>query len=102
MDITIADIIVWLIVGMLAGSLVGALVKRRKTGYGRYTNFGIGLVGALVGGALFDLLNLSLGLENISISLQDIVAASIGSLLFLGALYWLRNRRGKTNVGPGA
>ena len=81
---------VWVIVGMLAGSLAGAVVKRAKEGFGRYANLGIGLVGALIGGFLFDLFRINFGLENIAISLQDIVSAFIGSLLFLAALYYGR------------
>ncbi len=96
MEVTISDLLVWLIVGLLAGSLAGLLVKRSKRGFGRLANLGLGLVGAVVGGFLFDLLRIDLGLANISISLQDIVAALVGSLLFLIALYfmnnWYRNR----------
>ncbi len=96
MEVTISDLLVWLIVGLLAGSLAGLLVKRSKQGFGRLANLGLGLVGAVVGGFLFDLLRIDLGLANISISLQDIVAALVGSLLFLIALYfvnnWYRNR----------
>jgi uncharacterized membrane protein YeaQ/YmgE (transglycosylase-associated protein family) len=90
MNITLADLLVWMIVGMIAGSLAGAAVKRTKEGFGRYMNMGIGLVGALIGGFLFDLLRIDFGLENIAISLQDIVSAFVGALLFLAALYYGR------------
>ena len=88
MILTFADLLVWMIVGMIAGSLAGVAVKRTKEGFGRYMNMGIGLVGALIGGFLFDLLRIDFGLENIAISLQDIVSAFLGSLLFLAALYY--------------
>ena len=91
MDISISDVLVWLIVGLLAGSLTGLLVKRSKRGFGHLANLGLGLVGAVVGGYLFDLLRIDLGLANISVSLQDIVASLVGSLLFLIALYFLNN-----------
>jgi uncharacterized membrane protein YeaQ/YmgE (transglycosylase-associated protein family) len=90
MILTFADLLVWMIVGMIAGSLAGAAVKRTKEGFGRYMNMGIGLVGALIGGFLFDLLRIDFGMENIAISLQDIVSAFVGSLLFLAALYYGR------------
>ena len=90
MIIKFADLLVWVIVGMIAGSLAGAAVKRTKEGFGRYMNMGIGLVGALIGGFLFDLLRIDFGMENIAISLQDIVSAFVGSLLFLAALYYGR------------
>jgi uncharacterized membrane protein YeaQ/YmgE (transglycosylase-associated protein family) len=87
MNITLADLLVWMIVGMIAGSLAGAAVKRAKEGFGRYVNLGIGLIGALIGGFLFDLLRIDFGLANVAISLKDIVSAFVGSLLFLAALY---------------
>jgi uncharacterized membrane protein YeaQ/YmgE (transglycosylase-associated protein family) len=66
-------------------------VKRSRRGFGHLANLGLGLVGAVVGGFLFDLLRIDLGLANISVSLQDIVAALVGSLLFLITLYFLHN-----------
>lgn len=91
MEVTLVDLLVWIIVGMLAGSLTGLVVKRKKEGFGWYVNLGIGLAGALIGGFLFDILKIDLGLANISVSLQDIVAAFVGSLLFLGALFYGRH-----------
>ena len=91
MNITLTDLLVWVVVGMIAGSLAGVVVKRKKGGFGRYGNLGIGLVGALIGGFLFDLLRIDLGLQNITISLQDIVSAFVGSLLFLVALFYVRS-----------
>ncbi|MEN8199753.1 MAG: GlsB/YeaQ/YmgE family stress response membrane protein [Thermodesulfobacteriota bacterium] len=97
MSVSVVDIVVWVIVGLLAGSLTGIVIKRRKRGFGPYVNLGIGLVGALIGGFLFDLLNIDLGLAKIAISLQDIVAAFTGSLLFLAILFLVRGwyRKGK-------
>lgn len=92
MDISVVQVIVWLIVGTLAGNLTGILIKGRKKGFGQITNIGVGLVGALIGGALFNLLNVDLGLGELSISFQDLVAAFLGSLIFLVAI-WLARRR---------
>jgi uncharacterized membrane protein YeaQ/YmgE (transglycosylase-associated protein family) len=91
MSITLSEIIVWLIVGAAGGTLAGALVRWQRTGFGWWTNLGIGLVGALVGGLLFHLLGLLPGLENIAISLRDVVSAFTGSILFLAGL-WLWHR----------
>lgn len=88
MEVTLGELVVWLIVGLLAGSFAGLVVKRSKEGFGRYANLGIGLAGALIGGFLFDVLRIDLGLANISISMQDVVAAFVGSLLFLAALFY--------------
>jgi len=89
MSITLSQIIVWLIIGAAGGTLAGALVRWQRTGFGWWTNLGIGLVGALVGGLLFQLFGILPGLESISISLRDIVSAFVGSILFLlGVWLW--------------
>ncbi len=98
-EVTLVELLVWLIVGMLAGSLTGLVVTRKKEGFGRYTNLGVGLAGALIGGFLFDVLKIDLGLANISVSLQDLLSAFVGSLLFLAAYVygrrWYRERNAK-------
>ena len=94
MGITIAELATWIIVGALAGSLAGMVVMRRKEGLGRFVNLGIGLAGALIGGFLFDVLGVDLGLADITISLSDVVAAFVGALIFwLGVTFILRARR---------
>jgi len=94
MAITLSQIIVWLIIGLLGGTLAGAVVRGQREGFGWWTNLGIGLVGALVGGALFRLFGIFPGLESISISLRDVVSAVIGSMLFLGGLWLWHKRQG--------
>jgi uncharacterized membrane protein YeaQ/YmgE (transglycosylase-associated protein family) len=105
MDVTPAEVVVWLIVGALAGSLAGMAVTRKKEGFGRYANLGVGLVGALIGGFVFDLLKVDLGLANIAVSVEDVLSAFVGSLLFLAVLWYilrLRRRRtaSKIKTGP--
>ena len=90
MSISVDQLIVWLIVGAIAGSLVGLVVKRDKRGFGWLGNLGIGLVGALVGGVLFRVLRIDLGLGVISISLEDVVAAFVGAIGCLIALRGLQ------------
>ena len=47
--------------------------------------------GALVGGLLFRVLGLAPGLDRVAISLRDVVAAFVGSLIVLMALWiWRR------------
>ena len=77
----------------IAGSLAGSVVTGKWEGLGRWTSLGIGLVGALIGGAIFRLIGIWPGLEAFSISLRDVVAAIIGSLIFLAVLWFVRNRR---------
>ncbi len=95
MPISLAQFIVWVFIGLLAGSLAGLVVKRRRKGFGVPVNFGLGLAGALVGGLLFRLFGLFPQLDKIAISLRDVVAAVLGSLLVLAILWLLRRRIGK-------
>jgi uncharacterized membrane protein YeaQ/YmgE (transglycosylase-associated protein family) len=89
--ISLTQFIVWIIVGLLGGSIVGLIVRRERKGFGVWRNLGLGLVGALVGGLLFRLLGIFPELDSVRISLRDIVAAVVGSLLVLGVL-WLWQR----------
>ena len=94
MEITIAQIIVWLIVGGVAGTLIGRIAKGSKSGYGIWKNLGIGLVGAIIGGFFFRLFNID-WLKEISISANDILAALAGALVFLGILAVIRKKNAK-------
>ena len=94
-NITIGDIIVWLIVGACVGTAVGAVIKRKKEGFGKWTNIGIGLVGALIGGFLFEVLKIDLGIGHIAISFQDLIAAAVGSIIFIGILWYIKRRKSK-------
>ena len=84
----LGPIIVWLIVGGLAGTLAGRLVTFKKEGLGRWTNLGVGLVGALIGGGLFKVFHIDLGLGEIKITFEDLIAAFLGSVLFV-VVWWL-------------
>lgn len=92
MEITIGKVIAWVVAGILAGSLTGMLVTRSRKGFGHLGNLTIGLIGGLIGGSLFEIFGISLGLDDIRVSLQDLVAAFIGSLLFL-LIVWALKRR---------
>jgi uncharacterized membrane protein YeaQ/YmgE (transglycosylase-associated protein family) len=92
---SINHIVVWIIIGLLGGSLAGLIITRERKGFGILRNLGVGLVGALVGGLVFRLFGIFPGLDKIAISLRDIVAALIGSLLVL-ALIWLWQRLQKS------
>jgi uncharacterized membrane protein YeaQ/YmgE (transglycosylase-associated protein family) len=95
MDITWVDLITWLIVGALAGPTIGMLVKGRKQGFGIWVNIGIGLVGALLGGVLFAVVPVLRPLATVSINLEDVVSALVGSLLFLLIVRIVKSRKGK-------
>ena len=88
---SVDQFIVWLVVGILGGSLAGLVITWERAGFGHLRNLGLGLSGAVVGGLIFRLFGLFPRLDRISISLRDIVAAFLGSLILLAAL-WLWQR----------
>ena len=102
MDWSVSEIIVWLIVGAIAGSVTGTVVKRKKQGFGTLSNLGIGLVGAVIGGVLFNLLRIDFGMSKIQISLQDLVSAFAGSLLFLLVIWAVRKQRARAKARESA
>ena len=88
MNLTLGQFIVWLIVGSLAGSWTGRLVTFKKEGLGRWANLGVGMIGALIGGLLFKVFHIDLGLGDLKVTFEDLIAALTGSLLFV-AVWWL-------------
>ena len=95
MSISIGEIIVWLIIGALAGTLAGRLITFTKRGFGFWVNTGVGMVGALVGGFLFRLFHIDLGLGEIKITFEDLISAFAGSLLWI--IVWRLIRK---DAGP--
>jgi len=75
------EIVVWLVTGALAGTLAGMVLRRKSEGYGWFTNLIFGLLGAFVGGYLFDLLGIQLGLGHVTIRGDAVLAAFVGALL---------------------
>ena len=100
MSISIGEIIVWLIIGALAGTLAGRLITFTNRGFGFWVNTGVGMLGALVGGFLFRLFHIDLGLGEIKITFEDLISAFIGSLLCIFAWRLIRRstERQKPNV----
>lgn len=78
------QIITWLIIGLFAGFLASLVIRGR--GMGLQSSIIIGLVGALVGGFLFSLLNIQvpevLG-TGITLRYIDIIVSFIGAILVL-------------------
>ena len=89
-----SQFIVWIIVGLLGGSLAGLITTWDRKGLGLVRNLAVGLAGALIGGLLFRGTGLLTALDKVSISLRDVVAAVVGSLIVLLALwFWQRPER---------
>ena len=78
------------------------LVTRRKEGFGRVLNLGIGLAGAVIGGLLFKLLRINLGLlAQITVGAQQVVAGIVGSLIFLAVVWIVRTQWAKRKAAAG-
>jgi uncharacterized membrane protein YeaQ/YmgE (transglycosylase-associated protein family) len=90
---TFAQFVVWICVGLIGGVLAGRLMTWDREGYGRWQNFGLGLAGALVGGFIFRMLGLFPELDKFAVSLRDIVAAVLGALLVLAALWFWKGQK---------
>ena len=88
---TVGEVLVWVIIGGLCGSFVGMLVTRSKHGFGHARNLLLGMAGSLVGGVLFNLLKIDLGLGDLSISFEDLIAGFAGSILVL-VIAWAVNK----------
>jgi uncharacterized membrane protein YeaQ/YmgE (transglycosylase-associated protein family) len=74
-----------------------------KRGFGFWTNIAVGMLGALVGGLIFRLLHIDLGLGEIKITFEDLISAFVGSLLCIIAWRLIRrNAGGKKEHKPGA
>ena len=91
MDLTLGKFIVWLIVEGLAGTLAARVVTFKKEGLGRVMNLGVGMVGALVGGLIFNVLGIDLGLGDLKVTFEDLIAAFLGSLLLI-VVWWLARK----------
>ena len=89
----IGEIIVWIIVGGFAGTLAGRAVTLKKEGLGRWANFLVGMAGAVIGGMLFRLLRINLGLGELKVTFEDLIAAFVGSLLVIFAWRFLVKKR---------
>jgi uncharacterized membrane protein YeaQ/YmgE (transglycosylase-associated protein family) len=77
-------IILWIIIGLLAGWLATQILGGRG---GLLHNLAVGLVGAIVGGILFD----QLGLAVKPGFLGGLISATVGAIVFL--LIWRAIRR---------
>lgn len=81
-------IVVWLIIGALGGYIAGIIIRDRKRGFGLIGNIVIGLIGALIGGFLFEAFSISI--TSATIPIDAVIAAVVGSLILVALLTIIR------------
>ena len=94
-DISLSEAVVWIVMGLFAGSVAGAIVTREKKGFGLVVNLVFGLIGAFIGGALFDALDIDVGLGKLTIDLNRLVAAIVGAVIVVFGATFLHKQRQK-------
>jgi uncharacterized membrane protein YeaQ/YmgE (transglycosylase-associated protein family) len=82
----IEQVVILLITGALAGWLSGLIVKGK--GFGLLGNIVIGIIGAILGTWIFDVLDISLGGEWVG----DVAKAVIGAIILVFALRFIRKK----------
>jgi uncharacterized membrane protein YeaQ/YmgE (transglycosylase-associated protein family) len=95
-DITLGEAVVWVVIGLLAGSLAGMIATRQKDGFGKAWNLLFGLIGAFIGGAIFDALDINLGLGELTLDLNKLAAACVGAVIVVFGAVFLNSRRDKS------
>jgi len=78
------NLIWFLIIGAFAGWLAGLLTKGK--GFGIFGNMGVGIVGAVIGGHIFQFAGLSLGRG----FWPSLVTALVGALILLFVINLIR------------
>ena len=79
------NLIVWIIIGGLAGRIAGTIMKNRS---GLFMNVIIGVVGAFIGGWLFDILQIApqAGFSG------ALITATVGAVVLLFGLKLVKGR----------
>ncbi len=81
-------VIAWIILGLIAGFIGSKVVN--KTGSGLLMDIVLGIVGAVVGGFVFNLFGMS-GVTGLNI--YSIIVAIVGAILVLWVYHNVLNRR---------
>jgi uncharacterized membrane protein YeaQ/YmgE (transglycosylase-associated protein family) len=81
-------ILAWLIVGLIAGFIGSKIVNR--SGEGLVRDIILGIVGAIVGGAVFQ----ALGYSGVTgVNLYSIAIAAVGAIIVLAVFHAIRGQR---------
>ena len=80
-------LLAWIVVGLLAGSLAGMVTGRRQQGC--ITKIVVGVIGALIGGALDN----AAGGDGLGdFGLRSVLIAAVGAIIFLFVLEAIEGR----------
>ncbi len=82
------SLVLWVIIGGLAGWLTGMLLRGR--GYGCIGNVVVGIIGAVIGGWLFRIVNIDEALPGL---IGSLFTAIVGAVLLITVLSLLTERR---------
>jgi uncharacterized membrane protein YeaQ/YmgE (transglycosylase-associated protein family) len=86
------SILAWIVLGLIAGALAKAIYPGRQGG-GILGTMLLGIIGALVGGSLYNLLTTgTLALTSAGLSLGGIVVAVLGAIVALFIYYAVARR----------
>jgi uncharacterized membrane protein YeaQ/YmgE (transglycosylase-associated protein family) len=83
-ELTVVDLVIWLIVGAAAGWIAGIVVK--SAGFGPLGNIIVGILGSIVAGFIFPLL----GIAFLPGLIGDVVYAAIGAIILLLVVFRFR------------
>jgi len=79
------SIIAWIVLGLIAGFIGSKLVN--KTGEGFFLDIALGIVGAVIGGWLFNLF----GMQGVTgLNIYSLIVAVIGAVVFLVIYHAIR------------
>ena len=81
------SIIAWIVLGLIAGFIGSKLVN--KTGEGFFLDIALGIVGAVIGGWLFNLFGMP-GVTGLNV--YSLIVAVIGAVVFLVGYHAIRRR----------
>ena len=93
MEFNLSTIISWVIVGGLTGSIIGGIFKKAQ--FGLFAKLGIGMVGAAIGGVIFGVLGIDLGLGDVKVTLENLIAAFIGALILMLVVWLVKKQKAK-------
>ncbi|MCP6762007.1 MAG: GlsB/YeaQ/YmgE family stress response membrane protein [Fischerella sp. CENA71] len=75
------NLIAWIILGLIAGAIAKAIYPGRQGG-GIVATMLLGIIGSLIGGSLFNLLNTgNLALTTATFSIPGLIVAIIGAII---------------------